>query len=202
MKESGKRGQNKRGIILEAAVQVFSSKGYHNTRMEEIAMVAGIGKGTIYEYFNSKLQLFQEMLESCLDYYYEHMDANRKDQMGFEERMNMVFKTHLNFCREQKELTRILFWDTEIFDDELKDWAYQIRKEKEERVIELVEESIARGELRPVNPRLLTQIIMGSLGSIWVPITLENWEVDPDAMAKELTNILMNGVTAKGICTS
>jgi AcrR family transcriptional regulator len=202
MKESGKRGQNKRDIILEAAVQVFASKGYHNARMEEIATVAGIGKGTIYEYFNSKLQLFQEMLESSLDVYYNHLDANRKGQISFEERMSLVFKAHVTFCREQKDLTRILFWDTEIIDEELKDWFNQIRKKKEERVTELVEEGIARGELRAVDSRLLTNIIIGSLGSVWVPITLENWEVDPDVLAAEMIDMLMYGVKAKDNCKS
>ena len=41
---------------------MFFLQGLHNARMEEIAAVAGIGKGTIYEYFPSKLQLFQDML--------------------------------------------------------------------------------------------------------------------------------------------
>ena len=48
--ESVKRKEGKglkRDAIIDAAVQVFSSKGYHNTRMEEIAIAAGIGKGTI-----------------------------------------------------------------------------------------------------------------------------------------------------------
>ena len=43
--------KGKRELILEAAINVFSTKGYHNTRMEEIASQAGVGKGTIYEYF-------------------------------------------------------------------------------------------------------------------------------------------------------
>lgn len=186
--------RNKRDLILEAAVQVFSSKGYHNTRMEEIAALAGIGKGTIYEYFDSKLQLFQEMLEESLKIYYERMDASRQGHMGFAESMYLFFRSHLEFCQEKKELTRILFWDVENFDEELKDWGYQIRKQKEEALIDLIKESINRGELRNVNSRLLAQIIMGSLGSLWVPITLEGWDINPDTLARQLVDMLMNGI--------
>ncbi|MEN6392180.1 MAG: helix-turn-helix domain-containing protein, partial [Syntrophomonas sp.] len=63
---ASKRIKGKRELIIEAAIKVFSQKGYHNTRMEEIAQAAGIGKGTIYEYFESKLQLFQSMMEDSL----------------------------------------------------------------------------------------------------------------------------------------
>ena len=50
----------KKRQILEAAIAVFARKGVGNTRIAEIAAEAGTGKGTIYEYFRSKEQLFQE----------------------------------------------------------------------------------------------------------------------------------------------
>ncbi|MGI5912540.1 MAG: TetR/AcrR family transcriptional regulator [Syntrophomonadaceae bacterium] len=188
--------RSKRDIILDAAVTVFSAKGYHNTRMEEIAVNAGIGKGTIYEYFDSKLQLFQEILERSLGKYYESLDINRQEPIGFAERMYILFQSHIKFCYENKELTRIVFWDMENFDEELKDWGYKIRKEKEERLINIVTESIRQGELRDVNPQLLTQMIMGSLGSLWVPITIEGWNINPGTLAQQLIDMLMNGIKA------
>jgi AcrR family transcriptional regulator len=194
MKESGKRVQNKRDIILDAAVQVFSTKGYHNTRMEEIATVAGIGKGTIYEYFDSKLQLFQAMMESSLQIYYTRIDMPKLETLNFEERMSILFESHITFCREHKELTRIVFWDTEIWDEDLKDWTYNLRNEKEEKLTGIIQESIERGEIRDVDARLLTLMIIGTLGSLWVPITLDDWDISPAAMAAQLTDMIMRGI--------
>lgn len=194
MKDSDKRVQTKREVILEAAVQVFSTKGYHNARMEEIAAVAGIGKGTIYEYFDSKLQLFQDMMESSLQIYYTRMDLPKLETLPFEERMLVLFESHIAFCREQKELTRVIFWDTEIWDEELKDWTYNLRNEKEERLTEIVQESIERGEIRDVDARLLTLMIIGTLGSLWVPITLDDWDISPGDMAAQLTDMIMRGI--------
>ncbi|MGS0763290.1 TetR/AcrR family transcriptional regulator [Syntrophomonas curvata] len=194
MKESGKRGQNKREIILDAAAQVFSGKGYHNTRMEEIAMVAGIGKGTIYEYFDSKLQLFQAMMESSLQAYYMRMDMPRMETLTFIERMSVLFEAHITFCREHKELTRIIFWDTEIWDEELKDWTFNLRNEKEEKLTAIIRDSIKRGEIRDVHAKLLTLLIIGCLGSLWVPITLEDWDISPSVLAAQLTDIIMSGI--------
>ena len=46
--------------ILKAAVTVFAKKGVSNTKMDDIAVMAGVGKGTIYEYFRSKDEIFHE----------------------------------------------------------------------------------------------------------------------------------------------
>ena len=50
--------QEKRKQIIKAAIRVFARLGLPNTKMLQVAEAAGIGKGTIYEYFKSKDELF------------------------------------------------------------------------------------------------------------------------------------------------
>ena len=52
------RKHNKKSLIIEAAAKVFADRGYNGTLIADIAAEAGIGKGTIYEYFPSKVDLF------------------------------------------------------------------------------------------------------------------------------------------------
>lgn len=49
--------EQRRAEILEAALGLFSSKGFHDTTMDEVANAAGVAKGTIYLYFQSKEHL-------------------------------------------------------------------------------------------------------------------------------------------------
>ncbi len=63
----------KRQEILQAAIRVFAERGVGKTKMADIARRAEIGKGTIYEYFSSKEDIFQEamhlfmgILEKCV----------------------------------------------------------------------------------------------------------------------------------------
>jgi AcrR family transcriptional regulator len=56
----------KKNRIIAAAVTTFAQKGYAGTRIIEVAQAAGIGKGTIYEYFPSKEALFFATLEHLL----------------------------------------------------------------------------------------------------------------------------------------
>ena len=40
--------------IMEAALRIFTKKGFSNSTISDIAIESGIGKGTVYEYFNNK----------------------------------------------------------------------------------------------------------------------------------------------------
>ncbi len=56
----------KRQLLLDAAAEIFARKGYHATRVSEIAERAGVAKGTVYEYFRTKEELFYALLDSWL----------------------------------------------------------------------------------------------------------------------------------------
>ncbi|WP_054693779.1 TetR/AcrR family transcriptional regulator [Syntrophomonas palmitatica] len=194
MKELSPRMKKKREAILDAAARVFSGKGYHNARMEEIAVEAGIGKGTIYEYFSSKLQLFQAMMERSLQVYYETMESVISDAMPFAERFRHLLEGHLSFYQDNKDLSRMIFWDAEIFDEELKEWTNAQRKEKEKRLRSIIEEAIKRGELRPLDAQLVSLVISGTLGVMFGPVVLDGWDIDPHILAGQFADIIMNGI--------
>lgn len=65
----GKREQQKearRVAIIEAALEEFTTQGFTATKLEDVAVRAGIGKGTIYLYFNSKEELFEDVVRKTL----------------------------------------------------------------------------------------------------------------------------------------
>ncbi len=191
----GQRG-GKREAIIEAAVQVFSEKGYHNARMEEIAIVAGIGKGTLYEYFDSKLHLFQAVMENSIKFYFDSLES-AEEPISITDRVRNLLEGHIRFCQANRELTRIVFWDTDIVDADLKEWALATRKEREEHMTQLIRQSIEQGELRDLDARLLTLMIGGLIGSMWGSITLDDWNIDASEIAGIMTDMIMNGIAPR-----
>jgi len=186
--------ENKRELIMESAIQVFSQKGYHNTKMEEIAVAAGIGKGTIYEYFPGKLQLLQEILERSF-YLYDHsIKVDINNSLSVKQKIRRLVEGHFRFCQENKDLTRILFFDTEIIDSELRDWAWQKRKRKEEHMQALFAEAISNGEIRDLDTKMLTTMISGIFTSFWVPVVIDGWDIDAATAAEQVTDIIMHGI--------
>jgi AcrR family transcriptional regulator len=58
------RGEKRRQQILDCAKKIFSEKGYYDTQVDDIVEMAQIGKGTIYQYFRNKEDVFLTLLES------------------------------------------------------------------------------------------------------------------------------------------
>jgi len=52
--------------ILEAAKRVFAERGYHDTNISHICADLGIGRGTLYQYFKSKREVFSAIVEGLL----------------------------------------------------------------------------------------------------------------------------------------
>ncbi len=192
---SKQKKKEKRQMILEAAVQEFSRKGYHNTRMEEIAQTAGIGKGTIYEYFDSKLQLFQAMMEDSLAAYFDTLEEGLQRPVSMEQRIAKLVEAHICFCLENKELTRVIFWDPETFDQELRDWTISIRADKLQRTANLLKAGIERGEIRSdLDLKLMSEIVLTTMAAFWYPLVMEGWEVDPKQIAVQYSDLIINGI--------
>lgn len=59
----------KKEQIIQCAIEIFCDNGYERTTISGVAKQAGIGKGTVYEYFKSKDELFTACVKSMLAYY-------------------------------------------------------------------------------------------------------------------------------------
>ncbi len=194
MKEFINKTEDKRERILMAAVEVFTRCGYNRARMEEIAETAGIGKGTLYEYFDSKLHLFHEMIIRSWEEYSRSVTADRISEFSFEEIIREIVKSHFQFSKEKKKLARILFWDTETMEEELKEWMHSLSQEREKWIKQIVDRAVRQGEIKEVDYMLVYLIIAGLIGSIWAFNIMEDWDIDPERLADQLTDAVMNGI--------
>ncbi|MDR1159765.1 MAG: TetR/AcrR family transcriptional regulator [Syntrophomonadaceae bacterium] len=189
--------EGKRQQIIAAAVKIFSQNGYHNTKMEEIAAEAEIGKGTIYEYFSSKISLFQSVIEDGLKYYHAKFDADKMKILPFDEYIKVLMEAHIKFYLANKELTRMLFLEKEAPDKELLEWAIEVHSTRVEIIKERILKSIERREIRSLDPSILSYVIQATIASFCVPIIVEDKSLDPQYYAERYSDIIMNGIRYK-----
>src|SRR5438046_1732663 len=69
------RGQH----ILHTAARLFDRRRYHEVRMEDVAASAGVGKGTLYRYFQDKEDLYIALLVSAIERFCQEMNAALKE---------------------------------------------------------------------------------------------------------------------------
>ncbi|MGE5405031.1 MAG: TetR/AcrR family transcriptional regulator [Candidatus Saccharibacteria bacterium] len=186
---------DKRGRILESAQIVFSRKGYHQAKIEEIAVLADVGKGTVYEYFSSKLELFKEMFIRVMRNYTANVgELPEAQSTTAKEKIIWLFENHLRFIVEHRDFAVVTFGDMGGMDEELLKWMYEMRKEAIARLEALVQEGITAGEFREVDPEVMANFLGGMMRGIVIPIMMEGRGWDAEKLAREFSGILFSGI--------
>jgi AcrR family transcriptional regulator len=77
--------QEKTKLILDTALELFAEKGYHQTSISDITQRAGISKGLLYNYFESKDQVLRSIIQTGYNAAYDNLDLNGDHTLAKEE---------------------------------------------------------------------------------------------------------------------
>jgi AcrR family transcriptional regulator len=103
---------DRRAAILDAALEVFSSRGYHASAIDEIAQRAGISKALIYEHFPSKKDLHASLLERHVQEIFERLAETAAGPDPGEVRLRAGVDAFLEWVETHPSAFRLLFRDT------------------------------------------------------------------------------------------
>jgi AcrR family transcriptional regulator len=95
----------KRQDILNSAMALFKDKGFHNTKVEDIALSAGVGKGTLYEYFENKQDVFDEACIEYVDVIIESIKYISNMDDTFKNKLLILFNGKLKMESEFADMT-------------------------------------------------------------------------------------------------
>ncbi len=193
----------KRVMIMNAALKVFSSKGYTPTVLDEIAEEAGIAKGTLYLYFKDKEDLFY----STVMYVVEKLEQTIKSEMAREmpplAALEELALITIRFFAQNRAFINmyILILHNNLVRNFKRLFESLIEKEKELYDVEsrIIERGKAEGVL---NPGIATEDIVDSFHGI-ISQTISHMffydngkTIDSARKAKSVINIFLNGVRA------
>jgi len=110
----------RRAAIMDAAVSIFAKKGYRDTTLDEIAINSEFGKGTIYNYFKSKEEIYSAIIDDVSKSLYQiiqQTDSETKSSIDF---FDMHAKLLFQYCVEKRDafiiyVREIAHFTTDIF---------------------------------------------------------------------------------------
>ncbi len=192
------RAGDKRERILGAAVRVFAKKGFHATRVSEVAKAAGVADGTIYLYFKSKdellVSLFEDRVERLLRYLHEELPKSA----GAPEKLKRIVELQLGLLEGERNLaevvTVILRQSTKL----MKEYAAPKFMAYLDAIARVVAEGQASGELRgDLSPHLAARAIFGALDG--VTMTWALGKADRGGLVRasgQLAEMILGGLAA------
>jgi AcrR family transcriptional regulator len=151
-------------VILEAASRVFAQRPFHEVLIDSIATDAGIGKGTIYRYFETKDELYFAAVLHVLDTLTAALDLTLREEAAATQRLEAIATVILRHFWERRQM--LAFFQREEH--------FPIRHEeltrRRERILRFVQETILAGierrEFRGIDARIGADLFLGMVRSM------------------------------------
>jgi TetR/AcrR family fatty acid metabolism transcriptional regulator len=103
-----KKDEEKRKKILDSATKVFAKMGFSNTRIQDVALEAGIAHGTVYLYFKSKDELFISIFQESLGELIKYADSEIQKKDNAEDKLRRMISLQLDVIEENPDLTKLI----------------------------------------------------------------------------------------------
>jgi AcrR family transcriptional regulator len=152
--------------ILDAALAVFAQKGFAATKLDDIAAKAGITKGTIYLYFDSKLALFEALARQSVGAQIEQVTAQLADFPGTSaELLRFVLSTMGRFAMtsDRVVLPRLVLAEAANFPQLAEFWRREIIERGIGLMSGIIRRGIERGEFRKIEPAHAARLCVAPL---------------------------------------
>jgi len=190
-----KIGDIRKREIIEAAIEVFGEKGFHRSKMGEIAVKTGIGKGTIYEYFSGKKELFEEMLKFIVDGYFKGAKEIFDGTESVKKRLVRFASYHGRFMESHYELAENTLKGAEPVSEGMKAYLWNRKKELFESIKGMLEEGIYKEELKEgSNSDEVICMLIGSISQAYAH-SFHKGVKDPDKVDPEpMIELLFRGI--------
>ena len=194
--------------LTAAALEVFVEKGYAATRLEDVAARAGVGKGTVYLYFESKEALFKAAIEGAMTPAVEAAEALAQcGELPAAERMRAFVHGwwHMVASTPAGGLPKLLIAESGNF-PEVARWHYENIVRRAMRALErIIEGGIASGEFRPVPVESATRIVFSPMFALIIWKRGFGGDVicdlpEPLRFLDEALDLLLNGLNGDPRC--
>jgi AcrR family transcriptional regulator len=174
---------DKRRLLLESALIVFSKLGYHNARIEDIIKHAGVGKGTFYLYYKNKEELVFNSLAAVFIEIKQTLDWV-EEQVGeiplhnlFEYEANLLVKSF----DKHRDISRFIFREGKSVSPSVKKLIDDFFKE-----IRIMAENTyalggASGLMNIVNPEIAAICVIGGVMNLYETWLEQKMDSDLDA---------------------
>lgn len=191
--------------IVAAALEVFAEKGFAAARLDDIAARAGVSKGALYLYFETKQDLFAAVVRDAISPNIAMVEATAAAiDLPFAQTSRLLLGRAADLLASSAvgPVAKMVIAESRNFPDLARVWHDEVVSRVLGIMSGLIERAQARGEIRPGDPRfhalaLIGPLLMGVLwGEVLVPVGAT--PIDLKALASQHIETALHGLLAEG----
>jgi AcrR family transcriptional regulator len=191
------RSEETRAKIMEAAIKLFSLRGYNKASVDDICEEAGISKGAFYHHFKSKQTLFLALLDGWLQFVDNAIEATQ-DKTVPETFMQMTQAFPYIFETAGENLPMFLeFWLQASRDKKIWEAGIAPYRRYHKYFTSLIKKGVDEGSFVEVDPELASRMIVSTAMGLLLQSLLDPKGADWEKVSRESTNMLVSSLLIK-----
>ena len=189
----------KRLALIDAALAVFSRVGFAAAKIDDVADEAGVSKGTVYLYFESKEKLFEGMVKSKMMPMLDHVEEvmAQSTQTATERlRAHMTFFYTKILDSDRRQIMRLIMSEGPNFPHLAEFYHANVLSRGQSMINDILQQGVNNGEFREMNGHgLMQNVVAGALvAGIWKLVFDRFQPIDLDAYLETHVDLILNGL--------
>ncbi len=187
------KATNTRERILDAALSVFSNKGYHDTRLDEIVDESGTSKGSIYFHFPNKEKLFIALVDKFTDLLERKVRESVPEDAPAIERVRVALEAVLNTFGKYRRPAKVLLIQASGLGTVFEEKRTDVHDRFSDLIKGYLDEAVEQGDIAATDTEIVSRAWMGAINELvirWV----YTGEPEPERIIETLLPILLRSV--------
>jgi len=161
------RTNNKKELIINAAIKVFAKKGFYNANVADVAKMAGVADGTIYLYFKSKDDLLISLFETKMEEVLQQFSINLNLESSAEKKLCKFIHLYFQMIEDDPDLAEVFQVELRQSSKFLKDYHNQKFIDFLNLIGNIIHEGQKNGQFRQdINIHNMKIVIFGALDEL------------------------------------
>ena len=179
--------------ILNAAINIFSKKGYHNTSVDDIVVAAETSKGGVYFHFPSKRDIFLGLVDEFADLLELHISQAIEQHDRGILRVDAALRVCLDTFKEYRKLSKIFLVQAVGLGVAFEEKQLQIHDRFVSIVKTHLDEAIDDGDIKPTDTQIAAYAWMGVINEVVIR-WIHTGEPDLDCSLPALRSFLLRSI--------
>jgi AcrR family transcriptional regulator len=185
----------RREEIVGVALRLIAENGFQKTSMREIAVLANMGKSSLYDFFKTKDEIVVYAVEKEIEETIQKVHRIIADESSPEQCLRKIMLNHLGVPKQYRTVLMWLNIESDYLEEEYRKRLKVVRYAYQDIIKSVIENGVAVGVFRKTDTALVTRLLINSMLSI---VYTSRPSASPEKMLDETMNIFLHGIMNDG----
>lgn len=185
----------RREEIVGIALRLIAENGFQKTSMREIAVLANMGKSSLYDFFKTKDEIVVYAVEKEIEETIQKVHGIIADESSPEQSLRKIMLNHLGVPKQYRTVLMWLNTESDYLEEEYRKRLKTARYAYQDIIKSVIEDGVTSGIFRKTDADLMARLLINSVIAI---VYTSRPSASPEKMLDETMNIFLHGIMNDG----